>query len=367
MARRLVIPLLGLALAAGLLVLAVQMRSRHEPGVGRPPGDPAPGLEQDGTFVGFETEVMATTIRAVVPRQGSPAVSAEQAAEAVFDAFRRVDAEMSEWKESSPLSEVNRRAGGEPVAVPPDLLDVVRRGIEIGELTDGAFDVTWAALWGLWDFRAQEPEVPPADEVATRAELVDYRRIEVAELDQAEGTLRLPEPGMKIGLGGIAKGYALELAAEALRERGLEDFLLVSGGQVYAAGTRDGRPWRVGIRDPRGGPEDLFARVELEDACLSTSGDYESYFVVKGVRYHHILDPATGQPARGLRSATVLSPDPVLADALSTGIFVLGPERGLALAERLERVEAVLVDDSGEVLVTTGLQDRLEILHPPAR
>jgi thiamine biosynthesis lipoprotein len=242
---------------------------------------------------------------------------------------------------------------------------VIRRGVEIGELTGGAFDVTWAALWGLWDFRAAEPRVPPADEVARRARLVDYRRV---ELDEAAGTVRLPEAGMAIGLGGIAKGYALERAAAALRARGLESFLLVSGGQVYAAGDRAGRgAWRVGIRDPRGGPEDLFARLELRDASASTSGDYESFFLADGVRYHHILDPRTGRPARGLRSATVVSGDPVLADALSTGIFVMGPEAGLALAERLPDVEAVLIDDDGRVLVTSGLEDELEPIHAPRR
>jgi thiamine biosynthesis lipoprotein len=220
----------------------------------------------------------------------------------------------------------------------------------------------------LWDFRAPEPAVPPAAEIDRRARLVGYRRV---ELDEAAGTVRLPEPGMMIGLGGIAKGYALAEAAEVLRGRGLEDFLLVSGGQVYAAGRRSGvgedRPWRVGVRDPRGGPEDFFALLELADASASTSGDYERYFVADGVRYHHILDPRTGRPARGLRSATVVSADAVLADALSTGIFVMGPEAGLALAARLPGVEAVLVDGDGGVLVTSGLEDRLEVLHPPAK
>lgn len=365
MSRRLGLSLLGLALVAGLLALALLPRRSPETAVAPPPAEGVQGADGGtGGFVSFDAEVMATTVRVTLPAGGSAAVSAEQAAEVVFDAFRRVDAEMSEWKESSPLSEVNRRAGGEPVAVPPELLAVVRRGIEIGELTDGAFDVTWAALWGLWDFRADRPRVPPEDEIAARAARVDYRRIEV---DEAAGTLRLPEPGMKIGLGGIAKGYALELAAGELRERGLESFLLVSGGQVYAAGARGERPWRVGVRDPRGGPEDLLARIEVSDESLSTSGDYERYFMEDGVRYHHILDPATGWPARGLRSATVVSADPVLADALSTGIFVLGPERGLALAERIEGVEAMLVDGAGELLVTTGIEGRLEPIEPPDR
>lgn len=353
---------LALGLLA-LLVVAVLLRSPHGPGVSAPrePGE-GRAAGEDG-WATFEAEVMATTVRVTVPAE-SPGIAAEEAAEAVFEVFRRVDAVMSEWQESSPLSEVNRRAGGEPVAVPAELREVIRRGLEIGELTGGAFDVTWAALWGLWDFRAPTPSVPPAEEIDRRARLVDFRKV---ELDEAAGTVRLPEPEMMIGLGGIAKGYALAEAAEALRARGLEDFLLVSGGQVYAAGSRSDRPWRVGVRDPRGGPEDFFALVELADASASTSGDYERYFVADGVRYHHILDPRTGRPARGLRSATVVAADAVLADALSTGIFVMGPEAGLALAERLPGVEAVLVDEEGKVLTTSGLEDRLEILHPPIR
>ena len=365
MSRRSIASALGALLVLALLVALVLLRSSHEPETGGSAGgaEAPPSEAAGGGWATFEAEAMATTVRVTVPAAPSE-VAPEVAAEAVFEVFRRVDAEMSEWQESSPLSEVNRRAGGEPVAVPAELLDVIRRGIEIGELTGGAFDVTWAALWGLWDFRAAEPRVPPADEIAHRARLVDYRRV---ELDEAAGTVRLPEPGMMIGLGGIAKGHALERAAEVLRELGLESFLLVSGGQVYAAGRRGGRPWRVGIRDPRGGPEELIARLELRDASASTSGDYESFFIADGVRYHHILDPRTGRPARGLRSATVVSADPVLADALSTGIFVMGPEAGLALAERLPAVEAVLIDDDGRVLVTSGLEDELDLIHGPRR
>ena len=151
---------------------------------------------------------------------------------------------------------------------------------------------------------------------------------------------------MKIGLGGIAKGYALDRAAELLRAHGVRDFLILGGGQVMAGGHKDGKPWRVGIRDPRGEPEDYFATLDVTDASTSTSGDYERYFVLDGVRYHHILDPRTGMPSKGLRSVTTVSPDATLADALSTAIMVLGAERGLALAESLG-VGAVLVDNAG--------------------
>ena len=346
---------------AGLVVVSTLRRTTED----REPRSPS--------YATFETDVMSTRLRVTVPAgeetSGSERRSSEAAA-AVFRIFRDVEARMSEWKESSPLSAVNRAAGGEPVPVPEELRRVLRRALDIARLTDGAFDPTWAALWGLWDFRAAEPRVPDAEEIARRAALVDWTRVEI---DDSAETVRLAEPGMVLGLGGIAKGWALDRAEEELRRRGFDSFLLTVGGQVMAGGLRhtDGghtggrRPWRVGIRDPRGSPDDFFARVPVTDASLSTSGDYESFFVVDGVRYHHILDPRTGRPARGLRSATVISPDATLADALSTALMVMGRERGMALVEELPEVEAVLVDGAGEVTVSRGLKDRVEIRHAP--
>ncbi len=351
--------LLGLALlVAFLAVLVWRLTSVGGPGWHELDGA-APG--PDTAYKSFEHQVMATTVRVVVPA----GKGAQEQAETVFDVFDLVDERMSEWKESSPLSAVNRHAGDGPVEVPEDLRKVLHRGIEVGNLTGGAFDVTWAALWGLWNFRAPEPHVPDPAEIARRVKLIDFRKVEI---DDGAGTVRLPEKGMKIGLGGIAKGYALSRAAQMLRDRGLQSFMILGGGQVLAAGERrenGGRPWRVGIRDPRGGPKDFFAVLDVVDKSVSTSGDYERYFISDGVRYHHILDPRTGWPSKGLRSVTVVSPDAVLADALSTGIMVMGPQKGLALAERLKNVEAVLVDDHGKVETTSGLEGTLKVLHPP--
>jgi len=359
MRRTVLIPLATICVILGALALVV-LRHGEEP----PETDPA--TVGTAGYETFSAESMATTVRATVP--AGPDARAQ--AETVFDVFRQVDREMSEWREGSPLTAVNRAAGGAPVRVPPDLFDLIRRGKEIGELTDGAFDITWAALWGLWDFRAAEPQVPTAGEIAGRLSLVDYRRV---ELDPEHLTVRLPEKGMAIGLGGIAKGYALGRAAAALENRpegGLHSFLLVAGGQVLAVGGKRGAggdevPWRVGVRDPRGPADDLFGLLALRDGSLSTSGDYERFFILDGVRYHHVLDPHTGRPARGVRSATVVCRDPVLADALSTALMVLGVERSIGLVEGMDGVEAVLVDDKGRVHETSGLRDRLEILHPP--
>lgn len=320
---------------------------------------PAPPAPIPGPFPTYRGEAMSAVIAVTLPASDD----APAAAQAVLGLFQELEGELSEWREGSPLAEVNRRAGGEPVAAPPDLLALVGRAVEIAERTGGAFDPTWAALWDLWDFQAEQPALPDPEAVGRQAARVDYRKVEI---DPAAGTLRLPEPGMKLGLGGIAKGYALDRAAKLLRERGYRDFLIVAGGQVYAAGQRGERPWRVGIRDPRGDATDALALLTLAaGTSSSTSGDYERYFVLDGVRYHHVLDPRTGHPARGLTSATVLAPDATLADALSTALMVLGPERGLALAEEWPEVEAVLVGEGGELSTTSGVADRLEVLQPP--
>jgi thiamine biosynthesis lipoprotein len=330
----------ALAVAAGLGLLLLYRA-----------GGPGP------EFHAFRGEAMSTRWELVLPDRPDAAAAAQE----VFANFRRLEAELSEWQPDSPLTAVNRAAGTAPVAVPDDLRILVERSLEIGRATEGAFDVTWAALWKLWDFRASAPRVPTPERVAVALRLVDHRRVVV---DRGGGTVFLPEHGMLLGLGGIAKGYALERAAALLEARGLHDFLLVGGGQVLARGRRGGRPWQVGVRDPRGAPDDLFARVELGDASLSTSADNESYFVVGGVRYHHILDPRTGMPARGLRSATVLHADATLADALSTAVLVLGRDAGLAIAQRLG-AEAIVVDDAGAVAATPGLARRYELVHPP--
>jgi thiamine biosynthesis lipoprotein len=199
-------------------------------------------------------------------------------------------------------------------------------------------------------------------QVRSRLALVDYRAIRI---DDAAGTVFLPRAGMSIHLGGIGKGYAIDRAAAILRGRGVFDFMVQSGGDIYVAGMKDHRPWRLAIQDPRGPANRAFAELDLSDGTFSTSGDYERFFIRNGRRYHHILDPETGAPARGTRSATIVSDRAVLADGLSTSAFILGPDAGMALIERLPNVEGVMVSDRNEVLVSSGLRDKLSIVAPP--
>ncbi len=304
-------------------------------------------------FVRRGHPVMSTWVDLLLPADSAGA------ADAVFTIFDEAGEQLSEWKDSSPLSAVNRKAG-EPVRVPADLLALAQRGVELGAATDGAFDITWAALWGVWDFRAKTPAVPDSKLIEERRARVDYRKVVV---DASAGTLAIA-PGQTVGLGGIAKGWTLDKAAGELRARGISDFLLTAGGQVVAGGSKGGAPWRVGIRDPRGAADDFFAIVSVKDLSVSTSGDYERCFVADGLLYHHILDPRTGRPARGLRSVTVVSPDATVADALSTALFVMGPERAKALVTSRSDVEAVLVLDDGSWWKSPGLSG-FQLAHEP--
>lgn len=300
-----------------------------------------------------EERVMGTVFRVVLRAEDDSAAHA--AIDRCFRIFEHVDSTMSEWKPESPLSELNRNAGIRPVVIPQDLFDILALSIDVARRTDGAFDVTWASLRGLWTF-GDTASVPDSAEVADRVALVDWESL---MLDAESRSAFLERSGMTVGLGGIAKGYALDEAAETLRSLGYRDFLLDAGGQIYAGGNAGDRAWKVGIRDPRGGPEDWIGSLSVEDASTSSSGDYEHYFIgPDGVWYHHIIDPATGWPARGVRSVCVLHPQATLADAMSTAVFVLGPVRGVAFAER-EGFDALVIDDEDRVFMTEGMRERV--------
>jgi thiamine biosynthesis lipoprotein len=289
--------------------------------------------------------------------------AALSAFEAVFDEFDRLDALMSVWKEGSDIERLNRAAGEKPVPVSPEVREVLSMARQASEWTEGRFDVTFGALSGLWKFDHDlDGNIPARKDVAARLSLIDHRKLEVNE--QA-GTAFLARKGMRAHLGGIGKGYAVDRAASILRGRGLKDFMIQSGGDLYVAGQRSDRPWRAGIQDPRGPAGTVFAAMDLTDSAFSTSGDYERFFIKDGRRYHHIIDPDLGEPAHGSRSVTIVTPRAVVADSLSTGIFVLGPEKGMALIERLQGVEGVIVTSSNNVLVSSGLVRRLVVRSPP--
>ena len=283
--------------------------------------------------------------------------------EHVFQDFEYLDRLLSVWHADSKVSQINAAAGRQPVVVPGEVIQLLQAARQISEWTDGKFDVTFGALTGLWRFdHDQDDRIPPPREVAARLPLIDFRAVEV---DPVAGTVFLRKTGMRMHLGGIGKGFAVERAAARFRAHGIGDFMIQSGGDLYASGRRGDRGWRAAIQDPRR-PEALIAALELHDETFSTSGDYERFFMADGRRYHHILDPDSGRPAAaGARSVTIVAPRPTIADGLSTGVFIMGPEAGMALIERLPDVEGVIVTDRNDVLVSSGLRARLEMLASP--
>ena len=274
---------------------------------------------------------------------------AARAMEAVIAEMRRTDELMSTYKPESQLSRVNAEAHERPVEVDPEIVDIVAKSFEFSRLSDGAFDVTYASVGYLYDYRAHAR--PTAEQVAAALPGVDYRQVQV---DRDRNTIRFLRKGVRVDLGGIAKGRAVDRGIEILRALGIEHAMVNAGGDTRLLGDRRGKPWIVGIRDPRN-EGSMVTRLPLEDEAISTSGDYERYFEEDGVRYHHILVPGTGQSAREVRSATVIGADATLTDALSTTVFVLGVERGMALVSRLPGVEAVVVDKDGRIFYSDGL------------
>ena len=292
----------------------------------------------------------------------------EKATRAALDAAHReilrVEKLMSSWTDDSDVAAINQ-AAGRFVSVSPETFEVVKRSLWAGRVSDGTFDITFNSMGDLWKFGgAQEKDPKPPDPklVAERKKLVDYKKIVIDE-----DKLRVKiAPGTKIGLGGIAKGYAIDRAAMKLRRTGVKDFLAQAGGDLLGSGKKPGgKPWVSGIQDPRGKQGEFFATIELEDRAFSTAGDYARSYLHEGRRYHHIIDPRTGYPADACRSVTVWASDAFTADAVDDAVFILGPEKGLALVESMEGVGAVIVDAANEVHVSERLKGKVKILRKP--
>jgi len=282
--------------------------------------------------------------------------------EQVFREFDRLENLLSVWKDGSDVVRMNKNAGITPVPVSQDTITVLREAGEASALTRGKFDITFGALSDIWRFdHDQDNVVPDRQLIEVRLTRIDYRAVQV---DATARTAFITRPNMRIHLGGIGKGYAIDRAIALLKARGFADFMIQSGGDLYVAGTDGGKPWKLGIADPRG-THDPFATLHITDGTFSTSGDYERFFMKDGVRYHHLLDPDFGEPARGCRSVTIVANRAVMADVLSTGVFIMGPDEGMKLIERLPDVEGVIVTADNEVLVSSGLKGRLEIIKPP--
>lgn len=292
--------------------------------------------------------IMGTYVTITAVKDGLPDKQVLDAVNAGFAEINRVDALMSTYKPESQLSQINANAGIAPVKVDSEVIDNVEDAIKTARLTGGAFDPTVGPVVRLWKIGSEDAHVPDPAEIKKALQLVGYENIVV---DREAGTVFLKKKGMSIDLGGIAKGYAADMAVEAMKKRGVKGGIVAVAGDLKLFGRRpDGSPWTVGIQHPRV-KDGVLAKVEITDAATSTSGDYERFFIKDGVRYHHILDPKTGYPARGLISVTVLAKQSWMADSM-TKMFVMGPEKAKAFALAHPEIETLMVDSEGKIFGT---------------
>ncbi|MGE0188470.1 MAG: FAD:protein FMN transferase [Steroidobacteraceae bacterium] len=278
------------------------------------------------------------------------AAQGNAAIDAVLAEMRRLDESMSTYKSSSEVSRVNAEAAQHPVKISKELFDLLTQAVEFSRITHGAFDITYASVGFMYDFRQHEK--PDDKQIAAALPAVNYRHL---LLDAAQQTIGFSQPGVRIDLGGIAKGYAVDRGIALLQARGIDHAMVSAGGDSRIIGDRFGKPWIVGIRHPDDASK-VIAKIPLVDAALSTSGDYERYFDEGGVRYHHIIDPKTGKSASKVRSATIIASTATRTDGLSKTAFVLGPDEAMQIYNQLNDVDAILVMPNGKVLYSRGLE-----------
>lgn len=300
--------------------------------------EPAP-LHKSSRFL------MGTLVQVTIP---GTETTAKPVAEAIFSELKRVE-DLTSFHKPSELTKLNDQSGNGPIKADSELVSLIGESLRFAKKTQGAFDPTVGPLTRLWNFSAGDPRLPSGPEITAALAKIGWRRVTV---DSGAGTIMLPERGMALDLGGIAKGYALQRAAAVIRERGISTALVNAGGDVLVVGEREpGKPWRVGVQDPRT-ERAMVAVANLKDCVVQTSGDYERCFIADGKRYHHILNPATGYPADGLQSVTVVAPTGM--STVTAGIFVLGVKEGLKYIESMPNVQGFLIDVEGRIHKSAG-------------
>ena len=321
------------------------MTSLQSPAIASAPS-PTP-VQGSAGWYRREEAIMGTSVE--VELHAASRADAETAIAAVMAEMHRIDATMSPHKADSELSLVNAGAADGPVRVSDGMFGLLVRALAFSRLSDGAFDITFASAGNLYDYRAG---VAP-DEAALAAvrPLIDWRHV---LLDPAARTVRFARPGVRIDLGGFAKGHAVDNAVLILRRLGIAHAMVAAGGDSHVMGSRGERPWTVAVRDPRREGA-VVAVLPLEDVSISTSGDYERFFERDGVRCHHLLDPRTGKSPSAVRSVTIIADDGLTTEAFSKTVFVLGVEQGLRFVEAHAGIDAVIVDAQGALHYSAGL------------
>jgi FAD:protein FMN transferase len=287
--------------------------------------------------------------------------SAEKAIDAAFSEIEKIEFLTNFYAAGSEIALINKNAGISATEVSPEVLELLGKALSVSEMTDGAFDVTIGSVTKLYDFHKK---ISPEESILRKnISLVNYRDVSI---DRFRSTIFLKKKGMLIDAGGIAKGYAADKAVAQLRNMGIMSGLVAIAGDIKTFGQKpEGRPWQIGIRNPRAEKreDDIIATLPLSDMAISTSGDYERFFLANGVRYHHLLDPRTGSPARGCRSVTVVANESAFADSLATAVFILGPEKGVKVLDAAG-FDSLIVDNEGKMYFTAGMREKVAIKKP---
>ncbi len=284
--------------------------------------------------------IMGTLVEITV--RGEDAQRSQKAIGRAFDEISRLEGLMSTHKPDSELSRINAAAGGEFTAVSKETLTVLKRALHWGEQSKGALDITLGPVVALWHFDAPEPAPPGDADIKQALAATGLKHVEIEG-----GKVRLARSGMALHLGAVAKGYAVDRAAAVLQQEGIDHALINAGGDLIALGRRaTDKSWTIGLQHPRK-PERMIASFSLSGGAVATSGDYQRYFIQDGTRYHHILNPESGMPVRGVVSATVRARSVMDADAIATALFVMGAEKGIAWIDSLAEVEGMVIPDTG--------------------
>jgi FAD:protein FMN transferase len=280
-------------------------------------------------------------------------ISAEKAVKLAIEEIRRIESDISEYIPSSTVSKINDMSGISPVKVSKELYDLIERSLRIAKLTNGAFDITWAGMSGLWSFDGLEMKMPSDGSIAERLLLIGYSNI---SLNKEDTTVFLKIPGMKIGFGANGKGFAANKAASLMKELNIPGGIVNAGGDLITWGKPlTGEHWTIGVSDPENTRLSL-AWLNVDEMAVVTSGNYEKYTIIEGKKFSHIIDPRTGYPVSGLKSVTIICPDAELADALATAVFVMGRENGLNMINQLNGIECLIIDDNNKIHSSDGLQ-----------
>lgn len=284
---------------------------------------------------------------------GDDANQANKHIDAAVAEIKRIENLISSWDKGSETSAINRNAGLKAIRVKKELFQLIERAKGISKLTDGAFDISYAAVDGIWKFDGSMKQMPSAKEIKSTVAMVGAKHI---ELDAKNSAVFLKKKGMKIGFGAIGKGYAADKAKALLQEQGVTAGIISASGDMNAWGSQpNGDPWRVAISNPMN-KNKVFAFMPLQNRAVVTSGNYEKYVWFNGVRYAHIIDPRTGYPATGLISVTVFAPKAELADALATAVFVMGKEAGIDRINQLPNVDCILIDENGKISTSKNIE-----------